>query len=388
MTADSDRILHRVLDMAWSLWSGLGLPGQVDNHYDHLVDPEPLVVFTAALGEEDPRLRNEALDWCIRYGSLLSGSRLKNLIAAEEEHVQKRFGEFAATVAAHSTVRWPGRTQARRHTPRKRPRIDAFTRMSQMVVRLRAWIGIGVRAEILRVFVSWEDRDYSAADLAVETGYSKRSVAQVLDSLCLGNVLQSLTVRNQIRYRMPQKNVGRLRDLFAPAPVFAVRWPAVLRVLRVAFEALRRFESKKMSVRGVEVRAVVEKMSDMIRLARLPDLRLEVRGSDFWSEFYNWLLAVADNLAAGREPATDRFRSRWTRLLEPFNGESMEQGGFAVWESPVQGLSLRWTFGICQGGQPQRELDQGVRYSTVEEAKRAAETRKFTMDRQKGPRTC
>jgi hypothetical protein len=39
-------------------------------HTDWAIDLEPLIMFTAALGDEDPRLRDEATDWCIRNGRL------------------------------------------------------------------------------------------------------------------------------------------------------------------------------------------------------------------------------------------------------------------------------------------------------------------------------
>ena len=381
MTTDSDRVQEKLLDLAWSLWTGLGLPGQIDNHFDHGIDPEALVVFTVGLGDADPRLRNEAVDWCIRYGGLLSGARLKNLVAKADDGVRARFGEFAATVAAHSPHRWSGMTEARPYSPRERPSIGAFTRQSQMVLRLRAWAGIGVRAEIIRAFFTKADTAFGASDLADETGYSKRSVAQVLDTLCLGDALQAFPVRNQIHYRMPQQTVERLRELLAPAPVFFVRWPFVVRVLRTAFEAVSLFESKKEAARAVEARSVVEKLASEIHAAWLPAPNRDVHGAGFWGQFVSWLSAVADNLAAGNEPAGDRFKSRWSDLAAPHKGEAMERGDFAVWRSPLGEGSLPWALGFCKKGRPREELDQGVRYPTIEDAKRTAEVRQLTLDK-------
>jgi len=380
MTTASAQVQEKLLDIAWSLWTGLGLPGQLDNHFDHMIDPEALVVFTVGLGDADPRLRNEATDWCTRYGSLLSGARLKNLIAQEDPDVRTRFGEFAATVAEHSPHRWPGRTESRQHTPRDRSGIKSFTRQSQMTLRLRSWTGIGVRAEIIRAFLSNAETAFSASDLAAETAYTKRSVAQALDSLCLGDVLQSFPIRNQIHYRMTHQTVERLRELLAPPPMFYVRWSVVLSFLRTAFEAIGRFESKTASARAVEVRSIVEKSEHDIRAARLPVPRREVHGEAFWDEFVTWLMAVLENLAAGNEPATDRFKARWIELAPPNKGEAMERGDLAVWESRLREGSLPWASGFYRDGQIQRELDQGVRYPSLDDAKRSAEVRQFTLD--------
>ncbi len=377
----SNIMRERLLDLAWSLWTGLGLPGQIDNHYDHAIDPEPLVIFTAALGDADPRLRNEATDWCIRYGSLVSGARLKNLLAEENDRVRARYGEFAETVATHSSIRWPERTTEREHKPRKRPRVQAFNRQAQMVLRLRAWLGIGARAEIIRAFLAHPDTAFSASDLAVETNYSKRSIAQVLDVLCLGDVVQAFPIRNQIHYRMPRERVDHLSEQLAPVPVIFVRWPVVLRVLLATFEAISRFESKSDTVRTVEVRAFVEKLDTTIRAAQLPCPIRSQSGPSFWGEFTSWAVAVASNLAAGNEPAGDRFKARWNSAPGQYNGEVMERGDLAIWESPMPGGSLRWTFGFHGKQQPQDEFDHGVRYPTVNDAKRTAEIRQFTLDK-------
>jgi hypothetical protein len=133
----NQQLCDRRLDLAWSLWTGLGVPGQINRHANHAIDTEALIIFTAALGDEDPRLRDEATDWCIRYGSLISGARLKNLVSRESQIVQERYGELAATVAEHSSLRWPGKTKAREYAPREHPKIATFNRKSQLVLRLR-----------------------------------------------------------------------------------------------------------------------------------------------------------------------------------------------------------------------------------------------------------
>jgi hypothetical protein len=55
MTRASGVLRDKMIDLAWSLWTGLGVPGQIDNHGDCAVDPEPLILFTAGLRDADPR---------------------------------------------------------------------------------------------------------------------------------------------------------------------------------------------------------------------------------------------------------------------------------------------------------------------------------------------
>jgi hypothetical protein len=309
MARASDRLRERMLDLAWSLWTGLGVPGRIDKHGDCAVDPEPLILFTAGLGDADSRLRDEATDWCIRYGQLVAGARLKNLLGDESDRVRAGYGELAATVSSCSSHRWPGATIKREHTVRVRPRVQAFDRPSQIILRLRALLGVGGRADIIRAFLASPDSAFSAADLAAETSYTKRNMAQVLEALRLADVVQAFPIRNQIHFRMPRERVDRLREQLSPVPASFVRWPSVLHVLTAVHETMRLFESKKENVRGVEARAAVERLTGAIRVARFPEPLRNVRGAGFWSEFVSWSLAAGDNLAAGRIPAEGGFRS-------------------------------------------------------------------------------
>lgn len=293
------QLYDRRLDLAWSLWTGLGVSGQIDRHTDHAIDPEALIVFTAAFGDEDPRLRDEATDWCIRYGSLISGARLKNLVSRESQIVQERYGELAATVAAHSSLRWPRKTKARKYAPRERPKIPAFNRKSQLVLRLRGALGTGARAEIVRAFLASPDATFSAADLATETHFTKRNVAQILDALRLAGMVQAMPHRNQFHYRLSEEHAGRVRELLAPMPTVFIRWPYTLHIITAAFEAMKQFESSRHVVRAVEINAVVDKLNTSLYNAHLAGPKGDVRGPEFWDEFVSWLEKTVENLATG-----------------------------------------------------------------------------------------
>jgi DNA-binding MarR family transcriptional regulator len=295
----SQQLCERRLDLAWSLWTGLGVPGQIDRHTDHAIDPESLIIFTAALGDEDPRLRDEAIDWCIRYGSLISGARLKNLVSGESQIVQERYGEFAATVAAHTSLRWPGQTKARQYAPRKRPPIYTFNRKSQMVLRLRGLLGTGARAEIIRAFLVSPDTTFSAADLAAETHFTKRNVAQILDALRLAGMIQAMPHRNQFHYRLSEEQAGQVRKLLAPIPSVFIRWPYALHVVTASVQAMKQFESSSHVVRAVEIRSLVDKLNTLIYNAHLEGPEGGVHGPEFWDEFVSWLLNTVETLAAG-----------------------------------------------------------------------------------------
>jgi len=47
----------QLLDLAWSLWTELGVAGHQRKHRQCVILPEELILLTAAIAEEDPRLR-------------------------------------------------------------------------------------------------------------------------------------------------------------------------------------------------------------------------------------------------------------------------------------------------------------------------------------------
>jgi hypothetical protein len=243
-------------------------------------------------GCEPPR--DEATDWCIRYGQLVSGTRLKNLLTLENSHIRVGFGEFAATVAAHSSLRWLGSTAARKHKPRERQKIEAFNRPSQIALRLRALMGVGARAEIIRVFLDRPDAALSAAELADEIGYAKRNVALALETLKLGDVLEAAPIRNQIHFRIPRAKVERLRSLLGRMPGSYPRWSPFLRVLSQVHDATARIERLKPTVRAVEMAAALRDLAEDIREAKLPPPLATSQEGDTWSAFVSWCADVSE----------------------------------------------------------------------------------------------
>lgn len=377
MSTFSHNLEERLLDLGWSLWTALGVPGQLDHHGDCAIDPEPLILFSAGLGDADPRLRDEVTDWCIRYGQLISGTRLRNLLPEDNDELRAHYGELAATLAQCSSLRWPAPTVARQHVPRDRSSLQAFVRPSQLSMRLRAVLGVGARADIVQVFLSRPDAAFGAADLAAETGFMKRSVAQTLETFRLGGLLQAFPVRNQLHFRLPLGGAEHLAQQFAPMPTAFVRWSAVLPFLTAALKLARKTESQSDAVRSVEAHAFVVAEDSTLRVASLPAPPRDVTGPLFWNEFAAWLMTIVDNLAAGNEPATDRFKIKWTHRPSAKPGEEdMEHGDFCVWEDSSAAVDRHWVLGLSDGTQ---ELEPGVRYATNADAKRAAERRQFAV---------
>lgn len=106
-TTSSARVTAAAIDLAWSLWRELGVAGVLRRHLDVVVVPEPLILFTGALGARDPRLRDEAIAWSIDHRDLVSANQLNHVFTSGRWGVGA-IADVSATVGEHTRLRWPG----------------------------------------------------------------------------------------------------------------------------------------------------------------------------------------------------------------------------------------------------------------------------------------
>jgi len=304
MTSFRNQLQENVLDLTWSLWAELGVSGWQRHHTSHAIDPELLILFTAALGDADPRLRDESVDWCVAYGRYISVMRLKNLLDTQTLAVQSTFGEIAATVSAHSGVRWPHRTEARRFERTGRSVVNDFLRPSLIVLRLRAFLGVGARAEIVRSLVADPLEEFTAADLAAETAYTKRNVAEALEALRMAGLVQAVPLRNKLQYRLASSDV--LTHLPGEMPQTFPRWRSIFHILETVLGAAQRAEHLNATTRRVEASDVVHALAPDLRALGLQRPFSDSRGQDQWAALESWALAIASAWASGRPDAAWR----------------------------------------------------------------------------------
>lgn len=265
--------------LASGAWTELGLSGWTSTHGDWAIDPEPLVLFTAWLGDADPRLRDEATDWCIRNWRHISKTRLKNLLRQQPDNVRGAFGEFSATVGAHAGVTWPAATAPRRYTVTGRSTVPSLDRPSMAWLRLRAMFGIGARAEILRCFLANERELLSVAALAATTGYTKRNIAEECETLERAGLLSVRTSGNRFYYSVARPTA--LAAFVGDVAPIRPNWSAMLNVARELMTLETQVDVGTPKTIGVHVRKALRLLEDDLDdlgLERLPD----VIGEDLW----------------------------------------------------------------------------------------------------------
>ena len=277
----SDTFEQHAVALAWGAWTELGVSGWTRTHGDWAVDPEPLVLFTAQLGDADPRLRDEATDWCIHQWRFISRSRLRNLLAQQPASVQTSFGEFAATVSAFAPVSWPGQTASRPHRPADRSVLPPLERPSLVWLRLRAMFGLAARTEVLRFFLSARARTTaSVARLAYATGYTKRNVAEEADTLQRAGVLGVRPVANRLEYFLARQ--PELEMFVGDLPRVRPNWTALLNISRELADLEARVGPVESATAPVNARQALGRIDGDLRELEIDPHLQDVHGEDLW----------------------------------------------------------------------------------------------------------
>jgi hypothetical protein len=290
----------QVVGLAWSLWAELGVSGWSRRHSEFAIDPESLVLLTAWLRDRDPRLRDEATDWCVRYGQFVSGARLKNLLVTTGHAHTQWWGEFANTVNANSRWNWPTwgtEVAPRNFEPSEKSKIESFSRPSLIFLRVRALVGLSARAEVLRLFSPDPKSRIGVAEIAAQIGYSKRNTAEALDGLELAGVLTSFRVRNRLEYTVIEPD--RLTALVSPRPRWVPQWMSIVNVIIRVSEFHRRADDLPESVSSVEAVTLVREMSEDLAQWGVTPPQLVMVEEPAFQRFRRWSLELFNDLDAG-----------------------------------------------------------------------------------------
>ena len=147
----------------WGVWSELGVSGWGRTHEHWAIDPEPVIVYSPSVIASEPRLRDEATDWCIRNWRHVSAVRLRHLLSQMLPPQSDEWGEFAATVNRFSGhAKWPRATDERKYATTGRSTLRSLSEPSMIYVRMRSIFGLSARTEVMRYLLFTRERSTAA----------------------------------------------------------------------------------------------------------------------------------------------------------------------------------------------------------------------------------
>jgi hypothetical protein len=318
---DRGQLLEQLVSFAWDEWAQMGVLAAPNRISPWAQDPEALLVFTLEIARREQRLFDEVLDWMLTNETLFSVRRLRamcidrtdqKLVAGTIAWLSRQgprarlkprgedqagpldieplfrgggtFGEadpdFAAAGLLRSVLLPSGKSVAP----------DLGTPIN-FAFRLRAILGVGIRAEVVRVMLTNRPSPVTAQMLARAVGYSKRNVHDALSGLSSAQVLTSFTIDGEQRYGINYGIWAALLQRDPSALPVHRDWPQLLGTLRLIVrwlgeqEQLRTSEymrqsstrqllariSRDLAVGGIEVRQGVMAEQAPVEISQVLD---------------------------------------------------------------------------------------------------------------------
>jgi hypothetical protein len=264
-----------LLSFAWEEWAQMGILARSERVSPWAQDPEALLAFTFDVARADPRLFDEVLDWLVTNEHLISVRRLRSVsrdpsdrelteavLGWLSQHRPKaRFSSEAphepvgSLRLLHSDAGFPIRHPDEAFAARGwlRPATSAsgkstppdLTAPINFAFRLRQLLGVGARAEVVRLLLTTDAPLTTVAVIANSAMYAKRNVQEALNGLEHAGVVTVASSGYEQRYAIHPDAWSAL--LAVEAFPSHVDWVQLLAGLRRALGWLRRAVDADMS---------------------------------------------------------------------------------------------------------------------------------------------
>jgi hypothetical protein len=315
----SDEVNTELRAFAWDQWAQMGVLASTRRRDRWAADPEALMLLTLEVGRDDPRLFDEVLDWLVVNERLISVQRLRNLARDADDRalVEASLGWVAQwrprarlaakplsapdrlvapqplfrdtqmqtkkpddSFLAHGLLRPPMEPSRKSRTPDVGAPIN-------FALRMRHLLGVGARAEVVRILLCSDAPNLSAQVMAESAVYAKRNVQEALTSLCAAGVIDAISVGNAQRYRAPRARWAALLGLTADRLPAHRDWPQLFHALRRLTRWLAGPDRDALSdyMRASEARLLMDEIAPELRYAGVAVSTGHAPGTEYWPIF-------------------------------------------------------------------------------------------------------
>lgn len=255
----------RVLDLLWRQWTALGVAGYGEQWHGSPIDPEALLLLTCTAGRYDARLFDGMVEWMGHNGQYINVQRLKRIISAEGFAGEQVLRAVAATASnSVSAAKWAttkavqgsnkpvplfflkdgqpmptvnekdpvfkkhgllrDKYEARGVVQTFRPELAA-----NLVLRLRAFLGVNARCEIITYLLLNEEG--SPSSLARDAYYFPLTISKAMAEMRDSGYLTSRVNGRRRDHRLVPDT---WRELLGASHLQWIVWPRL-------FSAIERF---------------------------------------------------------------------------------------------------------------------------------------------------
>lgn len=186
------------VEVAWTQWSCLTAAASVDQPAVWtIVDPEALILLSLAVRDRERRLNDLLAGWARVGSTLLSVQRLNTLARSFPEAVREQVPAFARYAADTGDRRWISHAADREdlHGPPPRTKDVGPLRLLEgpaLMLRLRAGIGVGAKADLLTVLLGLRGAATELKTIALATGYSDRAMRTAAEEMARARFIHDI----------------------------------------------------------------------------------------------------------------------------------------------------------------------------------------------------
>lgn len=297
----TEQLRERVLDLLWRQWCAIGVFGHAKAPGRQIIDPEALIAATCWFGRHEPRMFDEMLDWLKTNGDLINTQRLRHLSKKWNFKGQVVFPAVAGFLRQFDkSARWKtlsktdsnpdiqqlfpsqkanpnaefsrvdrvfeeygfyrGPVDLREHSGNFDPLLPACLRM-----KLRAFIGVNIRAEVLAYLSTHLEGD-NPSSMSRKIDCAQRGVQEALTMMVRSGLVHVHNSGRSKTYTISDS----LRKTFTKTgsqQVLWASWPVVFRYLEIISSTLddREFIELSPELRAIELRGEIGQLIDHLR---------------------------------------------------------------------------------------------------------------------------
>lgn len=262
-----------MLQILWKQWSSVGIYSNLESENKFLIDPESLLCATCFFGRFDHRLFDEVISWLSENGNLLNIDRLKNVLRCFDDLETNILGAVAEYLVKKELKRKWDRvvnlcwkiqkekvqdlflTKNLKPAPivgkfdpvflrwgfrrdevelRKRLQKIDLERPSNLLLKMRTFFGVNVRADI-NAFLMLSEGDNSL-QISQKIFFNQRNVYKVLNDLHRSGLVEKRNIGKRSLYTIDRSNWNSFfnKDI----NLSYIIWPKVFSALSYLFKRM------------------------------------------------------------------------------------------------------------------------------------------------------
>lgn len=257
-----------ILQILWQQWASLGVAGHLEKKVNAIIDPEALLLCSLSLCRYDPRLFDEIIDWLAINGEYINVQRLSALRQKYSFKLDLQIASVAKYLSQNKeyTLKWrklsdtnssqnpeplfytlqgkpipvskdPDELFLKKGLLRNKIHLRKYSSpfpiesQTSLLLRLRAFIGISARAELLCIMAS--GAEIHPAEAARLTGYNRKTLQNALNDMARSGIVQWREGEREKYYRL---NSGILNGLLSTNVIW-IHWAPLYKALEIIWFA-------------------------------------------------------------------------------------------------------------------------------------------------------